>query len=657
MLSWTKKIIFLFLLLFSAFSVTAQVEEWMPDATLRQAVLTTLELPAGVPLTKDKMLLLKSLDSVNHLGTNASIVDITGLEYAKNLRHLNLGGNNNHIQDLRPLSNLTHLTSLHIWHSSLKGPVTDLDLRPLTNLVQLEVLSLEGNGITDITPLSHLTKLRRLHLTHNYITDITPLSYLIELRELKLRNNYIEDFSPVLNLPNLVQFLYDEVCDWISTALPVAERIQNRTYPSIVAFWPKGSIEEIARYDFNYGTKFGLDWDTTQSQPRYGLATRYAGNVKKAREIRRQLLEQNPNMLFIVGAPSVHILSETRGDIAFPEGSDLYLRDSNGEFIRNKIGAYLINILNPDLQDLLIERIVGLSQCGIFDGMLLDGFLDHGIGTAFGRTPALLDSEAIIVAITRILREARARMRDDFLIIVNANHSKPTRYAEFINGSSMEPGADYAGEGGGTYKRLQVLDDTLLWNEKNLRESIFNWAEFFYLPTEPPNSPANVQRMRLATTRGLTHSDGYIRLSYKWGAWHDWLDQHNYWHDFWDTDLGRPIGEKGQLYDEGIEGLFIREFTNGWAVYNRSGTAQSVQLPQSVGVSSHKNGSVHTVPDLDGEMFLKVIIDLNDDGVVNILDLVIIANAFGESEPDLNGDGVVNILDLVIVAKEMYESP
>ena len=43
--------------------------------------------------------------------------------------------------------------------------------------------------------------------------------------------------------------------------------------------------------------------------------------------------------------------------------------------------------------------------------------------------------------------------------------------------------------------------------------------------------------------------------------------------------------------------------------------------------------------------------DLNFDGVVDILDLVVVANAFGDPNgPDLNFDGVVNIQDLVIVA-------
>ena len=59
-------------------------------------------------------------------------------------------------------------------------------------------------------------------------------------------------------------------------------------------------------------------------------------------------------------------------------------------------------------------------------------------------------------------------------------------------------------------------------------------------------------------------------------------------------------------------------------------------------------------PDLDGEIYLKSTTvnkhDVNGDGVVNILDLVAVANGFGTDAPDLNGDGVVNIQDLVIVA-------
>ncbi len=47
--------------------------------------------------------------------------------------------------------------------------------------------------------------------------------------------------------------------------------------------------------------------------------------------------------------------------------------------------------------------------------------------------------------------------------------------------------------------------------------------------------------------------------------------------------------------------------------------------------------------------------DINQDGKVNILDLVIVANAFEEfdAKADLNGDGKINILDLVIVANSM----
>ena len=47
--------------------------------------------------------------------------------------------------------------------------------------------------------------------------------------------------------------------------------------------------------------------------------------------------------------------------------------------------------------------------------------------------------------------------------------------------------------------------------------------------------------------------------------------------------------------------------------------------------------------------------DVNGDGVVNVQDLTLVANGFGQDSPDVNSDGVVNILDLTIVASHLSE--
>ncbi len=101
--------------------------------------------------------------------------------------------------------------------------------------------------------------------------------------------------------------------------------------------------------------------------------------------------------------------------------------------------------------------------------------------------------------------------------------------------------------------------------------------------------------------------------------YNDGIQHQHYWCDFWDADLGQPIGEKAQLYED-TEGLFIREFTNGWAVYNRSGKEQEISLPeQAMGVESNLRNTIHIVPDLDGEIYLKRTTnryDINGDGTV-----------------------------------------
>ncbi len=73
------------------------------------------------------------------------------------------------------------------------------------------------------------------------------------------------------------------------------------------------------------------------------------------------------------------------------------------------------------------------------------------------------------------------------------------------------------------------------------------------------------------------------------------------------------------------------------------------------------NGGMLVSASLDGIIQLQPLtylqrpVDVNGDGVVNILDLTFIASRLGENSPDLNGDGIVNILDLMLVANHLNE--
>ena len=47
--------------------------------------------------------------------------------------------------------------------------------------------------------------------------------------------------------------------------------------------------------------------------------------------------------------------------------------------------------------------------------------------------------------------------------------------------------------------------------------------------------------------------------------------------------------------------------------------------------------------------------DANNDGEVNVLDLILIAQSFGTTKGDINGDGMTDVLDLTLVAQAFSE--
>ena len=662
------------------FYAGAEEPHWMPDANLRAIVEKVLReeigLPEDIPWQKEHMGLL-----VNIFAEDNGIRSLQGLEFATNLEELDVSINQ--IQDIHPLANLPKLRRLILWDNQVSdiSPLASIptlmdlnisrnpisDLRPLSKLIGLWRLKAVGCQIRDVTPLSGLINMKELSLMSNFITDVTPLANLTKLEVLDIRDNLIVDFSPLQQL-NLTLYADDhlQICDQTVdfSASPIEKRVLTRTYPSIFQSWNPVIVEGLTRaerdrndelialHDLHWGG-FSIYARTiahfiTPEQPTETSATRIWGDLKRAKAMRQRRLGLNPNHLHL----SVPDFYKTYLD-EFPNNPDFWLRsDIDGGLIEyGDPGTFYLNVLNPDVQDLLIEKIIGYAECGLFDGIMIDSFTSF-TNELNGRIDPDRISETmgaeIMDAVVHIFREIRERVPDDFLIVVNGGTGvgEIERFTEYINGSFMEfhtaPPEGYA------HSHFIDVEETLLWNERNLRYPQVNCLEGGGIPSIPLDSPNNQQWMRVFTTLSLTHSNGYVLYST--------ADYGHIWYDFWDVDLGHPIGGveiKGQLYNN-RDGVFIREFTNGWAVYNRSGKEQQIQLSEMVvGVSSRIKGDSHILPDLDGEIYLKQgtnPADINNDGTVNILDLVAVANAFGEQQPDLNGDGIVNILDLVVVA-------
>ena len=637
-----------------ATNIYAQEEAWMPDPALREAVRATLDIPAHVPLTP------AHLQSLGHLDApGKGIANLTGLEHATHCHALIL--EENEISDISPLSGRTTLAFLALSHNHIS------DIRPLAGLTGLGGLKLANNQIVDISPLAGLINLNSLDIANNRITDFSPLAGL-NLQSLTTKRNISVDLS-MINTSKITNLEHDLVCD---IQRPSAyERVQSRDYPSLLSAWGhvlevhENKFENIPIHDLYFccPNDLHLYWELRSTAS--GTKPVLIDHVFEAKQRHAELLSLNPNLVMLV--PIIYYTG-VRPDYKewgldhIPD--DIFLRDEQGNIVEEFPGGeLLVDFTLPQTQQWVKDQVLAISQCGLFDGIILDHW---DLNPKLRGYRTLEEEYAARDAILRSIRE----IDDDFLILVNAGtgtHAKISRWAPYINGIWLEtgPGANSIYDD----HEIAKIQEALLWAETEapFREPVINAISGGGNPGIPPDSSETWKVVRSLTTLALTHSDAYLKIKnggvfskQLWGVDITYKGVHSVWLEFWDDSLGYPIGgdeTKGQLYDN-REGLFIREFTNGWAVYNRSGKEQQIEFPEAVsGVASDvKDKRRHTLPDLDGGIYLKSGLetsptaDVNGDGTVNILDLVAVANAFGKDTPDVNGDGTVNILDLVAVA-------
>ena len=154
---------------------------------------------------------LTKLDLLDISGNE--ITDLSPLTGLKNLRHVKVSHNN--ISDLSPLAGLPNLKRFDSWGNPVSNllPLVELevidicggepDISTLEGAKNLKELYLLGGGISDVSPVAKLTGLTRLRVAGNPLSDISPLAELSSLKWLELSENKIVDVSPVTKLKNL----------------------------------------------------------------------------------------------------------------------------------------------------------------------------------------------------------------------------------------------------------------------------------------------------------------------------------------------------------------------------------------------------------------------------------------------------------------------
>ena len=186
----------------------------IPDPKLRTAIAEALGKSPNAPITVEEMEGLGRL-----VARNRRIQDLTGLQFATNLDELIL--ERNQISDLSPIAGLIELNRLDLNGNSISdlSPVKGLknltflrlwgdrqllsDLSPVAGLINLQYFRVTFNSVSDLSPVAELINLRYLGVTDGDVSDLSPLAGLINLEELDFGNNPASDLSPLVGLINL----------------------------------------------------------------------------------------------------------------------------------------------------------------------------------------------------------------------------------------------------------------------------------------------------------------------------------------------------------------------------------------------------------------------------------------------------------------------
>lgn len=186
---------------------------YFPDANLKRALIANgVDVNKDGQITKEEMALradphrfATGLDSLKLGGYN--ITDLTGIEYAVNVRSLEL--QRNPLTDLSPLREMKQLEFISLSETNVS------DLSPLTGMTNMGLIDLHQSKVTDLTPVSTMSGLKAITISYTNVSDIGPLAGLKEMVAVFADSAKVSDLSALATLPYLrdINFTNNRISD------------------------------------------------------------------------------------------------------------------------------------------------------------------------------------------------------------------------------------------------------------------------------------------------------------------------------------------------------------------------------------------------------------------------------------------------------------
>ena len=510
-----------------------------------------------------------------------------------------LRANDRGIRNLTGLETASRLRELYLNRNTVAN------LSPLASLKKLYRLELNHNEIlSDLTPLSSLPNLSILNIEHNVISDLSPLTQLIALHHIGMHHNIIEDLSPLAGLHNLRALT---IGDNLITDLSPIKDLKKLEWISMSGN-PPADLTPLSglmslRSIHSWGTPI-LDLAPLKDLPKLRVLDICGGEISDISSLAEMT---NLTEIYLVGNEITDISS-----------------------LSKLTNLTRLNLSENDISD--VSVLAGLHNLkwlafhhnDVSDVSSIEGLFENTV-IVWHTNPAFPTGGKKIVGPWLWVLVAGDRITDGDALSVASNG----------RGTEQKVATVGASEGERVGNNLWTADTIAPLGRNNIgemlkRQGVGNNGILYGSATI--ESPIEQQ-----TRMFVGHRDG-IRL---------WLNG--------DVTYQKNSGH----WQDGYHVYFpvtLKAGTNVLLVGLDNHPNHVNQFHASFGFDVNTDYTVNEPISRD-----KIpAYDVNMDGQVNILDLILVGQDFGKSPPsnpraDVNGDGRVNITDIVLVAGHLGE--